>query len=114
MWSLQWPRFCTNHMLPSTLREKPMVLACDEPSAVFELHRVSRLDARPLCEYPGRDEASVGADSDSPVDRVADGEISEGSGAPVCHQDLCLASHAINTRMTASPIRIDRPVERHV
>src|ERR1700745_1387020 len=106
-------RFGSGHVLPSAPRQEAVVSAGDQLRFISERDLVGRLDARPLVEHAGARETAVCAPPDSPVDLVTNLEIGDGPRSSVAHEHAGVSAYAIRTGMTASPVRIDRPAERH-
>jgi hypothetical protein len=90
-----------------------VILAGDQPRAVLQLHEERRLDARPLVEDLGRREPSIGTLADRPVHHVPYRKVGHSLEAPVGHENARVARDAVRARMAATPVRIDRPAERH-
>jgi hypothetical protein len=113
MRTLEQPELRTHHVLPPPVGEKPMLLTRDQLGAIVERHLPCRLDARPLVEHLRLHESPVFADPPRPVDGVTDLDVRDPLRAAVCHQNQCLGADTVGTSMTASPVRVDGPAERH-
>src|SRR6185437_15667096 len=100
--------------LPASFRQEPMIAAGNELRAILEQHPVGRLDDAPMRQHPCLGISPVISTAHSTVDLASNINLRERSCAPIAHQNWSIATHTINTRMTASPIRVDRLLERNV
>src|SRR5438876_12459376 len=114
MWSLQWGAFPPDHVLPASIGEEAVVTAADQLRPVLESDLVRRLDARPLVVHARGHEPAVRGFSAGSVYGVPHLQIPDRHRPAICHQDPRSAPDAVGTRMAASPIRVDRPAERHL
>jgi hypothetical protein len=101
-------------VLPSAVAEEAMISARDELRPVVERHPERGLDRAPvgtnLCPHvPPVGAALLGA-----VDRVPDLEVGERLRPSVGHEDRRVSRHAVDARVAAPPVGVDRPVERQV
>ena len=111
MWPL--PMLQIGNVFPAAAREEAVIAAGDELGAVLQDHPVRRLEGRPPIKHLGDGEAPIHTLAHRPVDGVAGLDVGEHLRPPIRHEDLGVAADAVNARMTASPVRIDRPAERH-
>ena len=108
------PLLGAGHVLPAALRQEPVVAAGDELGAVLERDAVRRLDRRPVSRAPrsrrsgGTARRAPSRRSRSPTRRSAIGGVrpSASSTGVSPHQ-------AVDARMAAAAVRVDRPRERH-
>src|SRR4051812_31413526 len=91
-----------------------MITTRDQLRPVLEYHAVGRLHGRPVGANRRRHVAAVEALARRPLDLVAGTDFLERLRAPVRHQDRGVTPYAVDTGMTASSIRVDRPLERHL
>ena len=66
------PVFASCHMLPTTLREKTVIGARNEPRSVLKLHAIGRVDASPVVEHRCLDKPTIRSDDDRSVDFISD------------------------------------------
>ena len=104
----------TRDVLPASIGQEAMIPAGHEHGSVFEEDPVPGLDRRPVGEDLGRDIAAVPAPYDRSADRVSHLHVGDGFRAPVRRQDRGFGTDTVAAGMTATPIRVDRPVEREV
>ena len=100
-------------VLPAALGEKAVVAARDDPRPILERDAEGRLDRRPVGEDLGRDAAAVATPKLGAHDRVPGREVRERSRAAVGQEDRRVARGAVDARVRAAAVRVDRPAERH-
>ena len=91
-----------------------MVAAHDQLSPVFERDPVCRLRRAPMRKDVGTDITPVSAPSLRAVDAIANIDLRDRLGSPIGHENLGVTPKAVNTGMAASPIGVDRVLERQV
>src|SRR5262245_4889019 len=99
-------------MLPPTVTEEPVIAARDQLRPVLERHPIGPLRRFPMREHLRRDVAAVPTPHRRPVDALPDLDLRKLLRPSVSHQDRGVTGRAVHTRMGATSIRIDRPLER--
>ena len=113
--TLQWPAgFGPRHVLPPAPREEPVIAADDDLRPVLQGDAVRLPADHPVVQHLGDPIAAVGALAHRSVDAIARPDMPDRASSPVRHQDLGIAPGAVNTSMTATAVRVDRPLERDV
>src|SRR5205823_6216004 len=105
------PPLRPSHMFPATIAQESVIAAGQEFGPVLQRHPVCRLYRRPLVEHIGDDVTAIGAAADGPVDVIARAHVADRLRPTIAHQDRNFTAYAIRTRMTASPVRVDRVLE---
>src|SRR4051794_151390 len=114
MRTLQRAAVRARHVLPTSARQEPVVAARDEFCAVSESDAICRLNRPPVVAHGRLDIPSIPAALLRADDAFADVQMSYWLRPAVCQQDSCIAAYTECTGMSTSPVRIDRPPERHL
>ena len=108
------PLLRARNVLPAATCEESMVAAGDQLGVVVEHDPIGRLDGGPVGENPCTYVAAVAAPALGAIDLVADPERSDRLVASIRHENRCFAPDAVEARMGATSIRVDRPAKRHL
>ncbi len=99
-------------VFPTAAGEKAVVAAGDQLGAVLEGDAVGGLARLPQIDNLGRDVASVRTAAFGAVHMIACADVPHRSGAAVGHQDRGVTRQAVDARVTAAAVDVDRPVGR--
>ncbi len=102
------------HEFPAPLREKTVVPAGDQLSAVLEPDPVRVLDDTPVCEDLRFDITPVVTLACGAIDCIARANLRDRPRGAVRHEHACVPPVAIDTCMLASAIRVDGLLEGNV
>src|SRR5262245_33408845 len=99
------------NVLPSAAGEEPVVAAGDQFRPVLESYPVGGLHRGPMRQHLRGHVSAVLAIQGSAINRVPDPHVSQWLRAPISHQDQRVAMETVHTRVTASSIHVDGPLE---
>src|SRR4051794_40046306 len=114
MRTLQRAAVRARHVLPTPARQEPVVSARDEFCAVSESDAICRLNRPPVVAHGRLDIPSIPAPLLRADDAFADVQMGYRLRPAVRQQDSCIATYTECAGMSAAPVRIDRPPERHL
>ena len=104
----------TGHELPTELAEKTMIAAGHKRRAVLQSCSKRRLDDAPVREDAGFHVAPIRSDAARAVDLIAHAQLGDRARTSVTYENGRIRVAAITASMSASPVGIDRALERNI